>query len=427
MKYFSRFSIVCLASLSLFSMRSPAQWVQTSLGYASVYTLALSGTNLFAATSAGTFLSTDNGTTWRTANVPFPGFSHMLYDGSNLFAASGVGVFLSTNMGTSWTAVGLTNVNVRALAMSSTNLFAGTAYIGVFLSTNNGTSWTAVNTGLTSLFISALAVGPADNGSAGAGLFAGSDDHGVFLTTNNGGIWTAVNTGLTNPYVSALAVSPADGPAGGTNLFAGTGSPPGNPNGVFLSTNNGTSWTSVLISADVQSFAVRLAAGGAGATTVFAGTFGGGVYLFTNNGSSWRRVNTGLTNLDVLALAASPDTSGNLFAGTGAGVWRRPLSEMITSVQPVSHELPERLAPDQNYPNPFNPSTTISFTIPHSSYVVLKIYNIMGQEVKTLVNERKDEGEHLVQFNAEGLPSGVYWYRLSTSGSTLTRKMLFIK
>ncbi|HEY5123677.1 MAG TPA: regulator, partial [Ignavibacteria bacterium] len=115
------------------------------------------------------------------------------------------------------------------LAVSGTNLFAGTLLDGVYLSTNNGTSWTAVNSGFSKNYnvanVHSLAV-------SGTNLFAGTGG-GVYLSTNNGTSWDSVNTGLTNTYVSALAVS-------GTNLFAGTAG-----GGVFLSTNNGTSGDSV--------------------------------------------------------------------------------------------------------------------------------------------------------------------------------------
>lgn len=276
------------------------------------------------------------------------------------------GVFSSTNDGTSWTRA-LTSAAVQALAVGGANIFAGSE-AGVYRSTDIGISWTAVNAGLTSTAVAALAVGPSEEGVSN--VFVGTADQGVFLSTNNGTSWTPVNTGLTNPYVSALAVSPADSgtdrrldSSSGTSLFAGTSSPPGNPNGVFRSTNNGMSWTSVLISSDVGGFAVY-------GTNVFVGTEGGGVYLLTNNGTSWRRVNTGLTNLQIFDLIVGSDTSGTLYAGigNGGGVWGRPLSEMITSAQQANPELPAGLALEQNYPNPFNPSTKIQFTIPAGTY-----------------------------------------------------------
>ncbi len=88
---------------------------------------------------------------------------------------------------------------------------------------------------------------------------------------------------------------------------------------------------------------------------------------------------------------------------------------------PINFEL------SQNYPNPFNPSTTISFNLPESGKVILKIYNIMGEEIKTLVEGYREAGIYTVKFNAEGHPSGMYLYRLSTNGFTETKKMLFMK
>ncbi len=81
----------------------------------------------------------------------------------------------------------------------------------------------------------------------------------------------------------------------------------------------------------------------------------------------------------------------------------------------------------QNYPNPFNPSTTISFNLSKSGVVTLKVYNLMGEEIKTLVDGYRESGIYTVNFNAEELASGMYLYRLSTNGFTETKKMLFMK
>jgi len=248
----------------------------------------------------------------------------------------------------------------------------------------------------------------------GTNLFAGTYA-GVFLSTNNGTNWTPASAGLTNPYLRSFGVSPNG--AGSAHLLAGTASPPGLLNGIFRSTNNGESWSMVLPSPGVNAFAVY-------DTNPFAGA-DNGVFVSTNHGTSWTAANSGLTSTAIYSFAVS---GTSLFAGTvGSGVWRRPLSEMITSVQHISPELPTRFALRQNYPNPFNPSTTLSFNIPHSSFVILKVYNILGQEVRTLVNEKKDAGAHMVRFNAEGLPSGVYVYRIESAGHVASRKMLLLK
>ncbi len=93
----------------------------------------------------------------------------------------------------------------------------------------------------------------------------------------------------------------------------------------------------------------------------------------------------------------------------------------------VDFEAPNSLELNQNYPNPFNPSTTISFKLSEPGKVTLKIYNLVGEEIATLVDDYKQAGIHTFNFNAEGHPSGMYLYRLSTNGFTETKKMLFMK
>jgi hypothetical protein len=89
--------------------------------------------------------------------------------------------------------------------------------------------------------------------------------------------------------------------------------------------------------------------------------------------------------------------------------------------------LPGEFQLHQNYPNPFNPSTTISFTIPKADYVTLKVYNVLGQEVATLLDGFKTPQTYKVTFDGTGLASGVYFYRLATPGANLVKKMLLAK
>jgi hypothetical protein len=259
----------------------------------------------------------------------------------------------------------------------------------------------------TRAFIS-LAVSP--NGVGGTNLLAGisfGGNGGVFLSTNNGTNWTSV--GLTSINVVRFAVS-------NTNLFAGTYG-----NGVFLSTNYGTNWTPVdsgLTNLYVECLVVV-------GTNLFAGTYGSGVYLSTNNGTNWTVVDSGLTNSSIFCLAVN---GTNLFAGADSGVWRRPLSEMITtSVPQPRKDLPMQYALEQNYPNPFNPTTSIKYALPQASYVKLTIYDILGRAVNVLVNGMQPPGYKSVSFNGSQLPSGVYLYRLQAGTYSATKKLLLMK
>ena len=406
-----------------------------------VNALIVSGTNIFAATYQGTFRSTNNGSNWTAVNTGLTttiGVSNLAVIGTNLFAD----VFLSADNGTSWTASGLSNYAVSAFAVSGTIIFAGT-YGGMLLSTDNGSSWTT--TGLREdAHVLALAVSgtnlfaatnggtflssnngttwtPVDSGgfpptsadalaTSGTNIFAGTYD-GIFLSTNNGASWTAVSNGLPqyNHHVTAFAVS-------GSNLFAAISG-----SGVFITTNNGTSWTAVNTGLPISFLVFALAVSG---SNLFAGTYSDGVFLSTNNGTSWTGVNTGLPQSASINAFAFSRT--NVFAATGYGVWRRTLSELV-SVQHMLSVLPKQFDLTQNYPNPFNPNTTIQFQLPHSSWVSLKMYNTLGQEVALLVDEHKDAGYYQVQWNASKVPSGIYFYRLQAGNFVEVKKMLLVK
>jgi hypothetical protein len=388
----------------------------------SVNVLLAVGTTLFASTQGGTYRTTNNGSTWTHADVGLPvNVPALAVLGETLFAgAYWDGVFSSTNNGTNWTPVntGLAARRVFALAVFDTTLFAGTEDSGVYRTTNNGTNWTPVISGLAydSLqnhypSVVALAV---SSTSLLAGLREG---YGVYLSTNNGTSWTAA--GLTNTFVNALAVSPNG--AGDTNLFVGTWG-----DGVFRSTDNGTSWTAVrsgMADSNVFSFAVS-------GMNLFAGT-SNGVYYSSNGGTTWASVNTGLMyHVGGLAVHGT-----NLFAGTGeygsmppgegTGIWKRPLSEMITDVENVQ-EFPPQYVLQQNYPNPFNPTTSIKFDVPSSKVVTLKVFDILGREVATLLNEEKSAGTHTVTWDASSVSSGVYFYRIKAGDFVQTKRMMVV-
>jgi hypothetical protein len=102
------------------------------------------------------------------------------------------------------------------------------------------------------------------------------------------------------------------------------------------------------------------------------------------------------------------------------------LNTPITGVKTVSN-VPAEFALSQNYPNPFNPSTTITFSLPHSTNVSLKVFDMLGREIATLVNGFTTSGTHEVQFNAANVASGVYFYKLTSGDFTQMKKMTLVK
>jgi hypothetical protein len=98
-----------------------------------------------------------------------------------------------------------------------------------------------------------------------------------------------------------------------------------------------------------------------------------------------------------------------------------------SKVVQVSTNLISTFELKQNYPNPFNPSTQISFSLAQNGFVTLAVFNLIGQEVKTLINGNMEAGSHSITFDASGLPTGVYIYKLTSPGSTQTKKMMILK
>ncbi|CAG0981616.1 partial Serine protease AprX, partial [Anaerolineae bacterium] len=125
--------------------------------------------------------------------------------------------------------------------------------------------------------------------------------------------------------------------------------------------------------------------------------------------------------------------SGSAWSGLGANL-RMGMSVTygsgVTGVEEgtvASNGLPGAYSLDQNYPNPFNPSTTIRFALPMATHAVLKVYDMLGQEVATLVDDQTGAGTHEVQWNPAGLASGVYLYRLEAGSFSAGKKLLLLK
>jgi hypothetical protein len=248
-------------------------------------------------------------------------------------------------------------------------------------------------------------------------LYAGTEN-GVFQSTDNGDTWTTINHGLTNQNVSVLIFDDS-------YLFAGTWG-----GGVFRTELHDTSWTEIntgLTNMDITSFAID-------GDNFFAGTWqgavNGGIFLSKNNGDHWSLVSDALTYprpMPGTIQGLAVDDNYLYAGGRDTGVWRRLLSEVVSDSRSTADHPPLTFTLFQNYPNPFNPKTAISYQLPVSSHVDLSIYNLLGQKVATLVSERQSAGAYKVEWDAGKLSSGVYLCRLHAGSHIQTKKMILIK
>ena len=400
-----------------------------------LYSAVSNGSSFFVGTQNSIFRSTDNGESWTLANTGLCAMKITCCASSNnmLFAGGwGGGIYTSSDNGESWAHDYLSlewAANISTLAASPTiagtgypNIYAGSLGYGVFMSSDNGQNWSDITNGLNK-YVYALSARPATDSFI---LFAGTS-FGMFMSVDSGKSWTA--DGLKDTIVLSLAVNDSCLFAGTSQVsFAGTEPANSNPGGVFSSTNSGASWNPCGLS-HYDILSLTYANG-----NLIAETPEEGFFVSTDGGKSWAPLNAISLNIQNAKINCIAAVNNNVFAGTeGKSVWRRPISDMITGVKVNGKTFPIQYSLQQNYPNPFNPTTTIEFELPKNARVVLKVYDLLGREVQTLVDEKEVAGFHTAIFDASRLASGVYLTRMlvqpQNGGNPFiqARKMLMLK
>lgn len=149
---------------------------------------------------------------------------------------------------------------------------------------------------------------------------------------------------------------------------------------------------------------------------------GSTVFRSTDNGVSWQEFDSGITGTPRGALISM---TGYGYAASSSGFFRT--TSLLTALEPLPGNLPAGFELAQNYPNPFNPATNIGFRIAKAGFVSLKVYDVAGREVATLVAENLAAGSYQYTWDGSGFASGVYYYRLSVGAEVQTRKMLLVR
>ena len=405
---------------------------------------------IFTTVDSGVFRSTNNGQAWQKVlsgfGISYPSITAQIDSHGTIFAINqrqaGSGfLYRSTDNGAHWDSLG---EHGSVLGISPGDiLFQGYTHSAspIYRSTDDGDTWTQVpgiDTVGNLLYPLCFAFSPAGN------LFAGSlaSMVGVERSIDSGNTWVSFHEGLPSAGqtqgqdggVRILGINSA-----GT-IFAATDS------GLYRSTNNGESWSEIDhgLPLTIRYYQYNPVTGGIyplyilpevnaiacnSAGHVYIG-YGRGVFYSTNNGDTWIPFTQDETmNISMTALAF--DQQGYLYGGRGGTIYRSSSSTTSVSKLPVNVAGQWRL--EQNYPNPFNPTTTISFTIPAalgsqaSIFVSLKIYDILGREVATLVSEKLSAGSYRRQWDAKTFSSGVYFYRMEAGSYSETKKLALVK
>ena len=393
--------------------------INKGLSACNVTALGVSKTSIFAGTGGnGIFRSSDQGFTWIPVNnglnsafiesiQTFGGLTvnSIASFGNTLLAGTLAGIFRSTDEGVTWIDVNndWTRQQIWSFTKSDSAIFAGGSVFLVFRSMDDGKTWDHGDTSFSSGSVMALTY---ENGK----LFAAAMEGGAYRSTDNGTSWTKIYSLGQLDYPYALTyISPY--------LLLGMGK-----QGLLRSSDDGNTWwaggSGLPPDCDIYDFVVT-------DSNVFAGTIGG-VFLSTDFGLHWSNVSSKELNTGIRSLAI---VGSDLVAGTdGAGViWKRPLSEMVALSNVSERFSAFDFILEQNYPNPFNPITTINYSIAQRCFVKLKIYDAIGNEITTLVNEEKTAGVYKVNFNASKYASGIYFYQLKANGIVLTKKMLLLR
>ena len=293
-----------------------------------------------------------------------------------------------------------------------------TSLSGVFYSDSLGVTWEQCSAGLPSgSAFNAIAVSPVNPYL----IFVENFDGLVYRTEDAGDNWQAINSPPGPPSMGEIVCDPLDE----NTVYAGKDFA-----GIYKSTDMGESWHS--INGNLPPYSVDyyglsgIAVNQLNPLNIFVNIVLRGCFITYDGGTTWSAFNAGLsTNYDYAVTAIAPSDTNRIFLGTYQNsVWAYTRTGSgIDDDQPTP--IVYTLFP--NYPNPFNSSTTIRYNIPVAGPVRIDIYDILGRKVQTLLDVKQQAGSYQVIWNADGVVSGIFYYRLQTGDKSISRPMTVIK
>lgn len=423
MKYFLHFFFLLTVMNGILNTVT-AQWVkQTTPVTNRLLSLSLvTSQTAYAASEGGKFLRTSNGgNTWNEVNTGmFGSFSVVRFvnDTGYLFG-NGPTVLRSTNGGTNWTTLDLSLPGATGVGyVTSGTLFNGLngivcgyynaggnlkAYLA--RTTNAGTDWQVqIHDSVTSfwsLFFTDSSTGYVV-GSANGKMSP------IFKTTNGGETWARLQS---NTYSSLKSVHFFNAQHGYIGGAGGT---------ILVTSDAGATWNIRNVG-----FYTITSVAAVHADTVFAVSEdgpGGTIYRSVDHGTTW---SAQWRNTQAFQSISFINSSTGFTAGDSGQIFRSSVSG-TTDVRRSSDRSPKYHL-EQNFPNPFNPSTTVSFQLQKDGRVTVKIYDLMGKHISTLVDQHSSAGSYSVQWNANGLSSGTYLMRMEAGEFSETKSVVLMK
>ena len=363
-------------------------------------------------------------------------------------------IYRTTNQGLNWTGEKVGNNSLsKFFFLNKTTGYACGAYGLLLKTTNSGVNWNSLNTGISDrLLLDVFFL------NQNTGFIATAIPGNLYKTTNGGLNWFNIpkpenanyffirflntNTGFTSAFENIYRTTDLGETwtLMNTHINADinwdicfinnlTGFTANGDGYIHKSTDGGYNWfrTSELVSNDV--FKVHFLNETTGYATAgygFSGSFSA-IFCTTNGGANWLRQYIPMgTNAEKLSSVDFCDMNTGFVVGYNGIVFKTTTGGMVY-IKSMLLEIPELHSLYQNYPNPFNPITNIKFDLPKNGFVTLKLFDILGREIATLVDEILKSGTYNVSWNGSDYPSGVYFYKMIAGDYNMTKKMLLIK
>jgi|GEM_PF-2712156 len=395
--------LLVISLISITSLQISAEWKKvygTNVNNTIIYDMIIHQGSFYAGTNGSLLRSDDKGETWTSLPVNALGVVALASDGTRLYAGAvislgGSTLVYSDDNGETWNNTNVTQSQISSIEIINPNLMYAYSNFQIFYqSTDRGETWTEINNLPFSTTYSIY------KSSFGRLFISG------YYSDDDGQSWQQ------SSFINGAGIrSYAESNEG---IWAGAGK-------LHFSADNGETW----VEKDPFLTASLIVNG----NNIFQGKEG--FAYSTDGGESFTDYNEGITKIDRV-LSMLFDGEFIIIGLDGPGIYKIAASELgITTSVEQTEELANNYELSQNYPNPFNPSTTIKFSIPESGFVSLKVYDLLGKEVASVVNEELNAGSYTVSFDAsqssQDLSSGIYFYRLEANSFVQTKKLTLIK